>query len=309
MFDRILNTPLLGIGRCNWDIISLNYYIRIVAPIYKSIINLGDCGSWCGVILRIEILHGPVFLSYYDILMLMLNLVENCEVWFWFPTHLKLSRMTPTRGCSMTHFNDGILLSSVGGASQMGGGISNKFRSSHPEVLDRKSVLKTFVKSIGKQTPAKTFFKKDVEEGRLLWKKVAIIGACKWILRNVTEQILYRASVTVCFSALISSEKWKTIVFRFYFTVAVSQYRKISWNLKSFSKFAVIFMSELQKNLKKSRSLETPVKFASNLGKRCLKPDVTLFYLLYLELDFAGSLLMVSNWVWLAIWVHFRSYW
>lgn len=54
-------------------------------------------------------------------------------------------------------------------------------------------------------------------------------------------------------------------------------------------------MSELQKNLKKSRSLETPVKFASNLGKRCLKPDVTLFYLIYLELDFAGSLLMVSN--------------
>ena len=48
-------------------------------------------------------------------------------------------------------------------------------------------------------------------------------------------------------------------------------------------------MSELQKNLKKSRSLETPVKFASNLGKRCLKPDVTLFYLLYLELDFAES--------------------
>ena len=54
-------------------------------------------------------------------------------------------------------------------------------------------------------------------------------------------------------------------------------------------------MSELQKNLKKSRSLETPVKFASNLVKRCLKPYVTLFYLLYLELDFAGSLLMVSN--------------
>ena len=96
----------------------------------------------------------------------MLNLVENSQVWFWFPTHLKLSRMTPTRGCSMTHFNDEILLSSVGGATVMGGGVSNTFRSSHPEILGKKSVLKIFVKSIGK-TCNGVLFKKAVEEGRL----------------------------------------------------------------------------------------------------------------------------------------------
>ena len=104
--------------------------------------------------------------------MLMLNLAENSQVWFWFPTHLNLSRMTPTRGCSMIHFNDRILLLSVGGATVMGGGVSNTFRSSHPEVLRKKSVLKIFWKSTGKHLEwgsylIKLFKKDDFSEKKL----------------------------------------------------------------------------------------------------------------------------------------------